>query len=135
MIGFLLPVLARWGVPERVRKPLATAALIVAAFAFLAALWGIWLWQHDKGVIEAHEAEREARAGEARETAADERVKDAIRDTANEKDLHDAIDTAPTGGELSPAARALACERLRKLGRIPPACRSGGGDGSQARPD
>lgn len=135
MIAFLLPVLARWGVPERVRKPLAAGLLVVAAIALLAALWGIWLWQHDKGVIDAHEAKREARAGEAREAAADERVADAIRNTTNERELHDAIDTAPTGGELSPAARALACERLRKLGRIPPACRPEGGNGSEAGPD
>jgi hypothetical protein len=128
VIAFLLPIFARWGVPERIRKPLATAALVLAAFALLAAAWGIWLWQHDKGVIEAHETEREVKAGEARETAADERVKDIIRDTANERDLHDAIDTAPTGGQLSPAAHALACKRLRKLGRIPPACRPEGGD-------
>lgn len=94
-----------------------------------------WLWQHDKGVIREHEQARELEAGAARETAANERLTDTIANAKSEQELHDAINNAPAGGEISPAALALSCERLRKLGRLPPACRREGGDGSQANPD
>jgi hypothetical protein len=121
---FLIALLGRWGVPERFRRALALAALALAAFALLALLKRCY----DGAVIDRHQAKVEAQAAKARERAADERASDAATDSANEKELHDAIDSAPKGGELSPAAHALACQRLRKLGRIPPACRPGGGD-------
>lgn len=127
MIG---PFLLALGIPARLHK----AALIGAAVVAVIAAFLIWLALHDRAVIDWHETEREAAAGEARETAADERLNDALTNARNEEDLHDAIDDAPKGGELSPAARALACERLRKLGRIPAACRPEGGDGGQAGP-
>lgn len=130
MIALLAPLLLKVGIPAKLHK----AALIGAAVVALVAAFLIWLALHDRAVVNRHEAEREIAAGEARETAADERVADTITNTRNEEDLHDAIDTAPTGGTLSPAAHALACERLRKLGRVPPACRPPGGDGGQAGP-
>jgi threonine dehydrogenase-like Zn-dependent dehydrogenase len=116
--------------------PFARRALIVggAALALLTAA-GLWLHFHDRGVIRDHEAEREAAAGEARETAANERVADAAANARTEQEMHDAIDDAPKGGGLSPAAHALACERLRKRGRVPAGCGPAGGDGSQAGAD
>lgn len=123
-IPFLFTLFASWGVPERLRKALAIALAVVALVATLAVLKGCY----DRRVVERHQAKVEAQASKARETAADERASDAATDSATEKDLHHAIDTAPTGGALSPAAHALSCERLRKLGRIPAACRPGGAD-------
>lgn len=128
-------LLARWGLSERIAKVLAPFAAVLAALALLAALWGAWRafdWLNDRQAVKSHEIEREAQAGRHRETAAAERLGDALKDAGNEEDLHDAIDKAPRGGQLSPHARALNCERLRKLGRIPPACGPAGGDGSQA---
>ncbi len=115
---FLLAIFARWGVPERFRKALAIVLAVVTLVAALAILKGCY----DHEVIKRHQAKIQAQASEARETAADERANDAATNSASEKDLHNAIDTAPQGGALSPAAHALNCERLRKLGRIPPAC-------------
>lgn len=128
MIGLVLSLLGRWGVPERVRKPVACIGGAVLA---LMLLWGAKAL-YDRSVIREHEAERAARTIEARDDAADERATDTIRNTQSEKELHDAIDAAPEGGALSPAARALACERLRKLGRVPPACGPQGSDGGEA---
>lgn len=121
----LISIFARFGVPQRFQKAAAYIALAVAAIAFL------WLAKtlYDRSVIDDHEAKREARAVEARDVAADQRSTDAITNATNEKELHDAIDAAPTGGTLSPAALALNCERLRKLGRVPPACRRESSDG------
>lgn len=111
----------------------ALGALFVLAIAA-----GWWLRFHDNAVIAKHDAAIEAKAAPAREQAANERAADAATNTANEKDLHNAIDTAaraaPSAGSLSPAAHGLACERLRKLGRVPAACRFEGGDGAQAHP-
>jgi D-arabinose 1-dehydrogenase-like Zn-dependent alcohol dehydrogenase len=114
--------LARLGVPQRFQA----LALGLGAVAILALCVGLWLHFHDRAVIRDHEAKREASAAVAREKAAEERTADAIVNTRNEEDLHHAIDTAPKGGEISPAAHALACERLRKLGRVPAACRPAG---------
>lgn len=99
----------------------------------LVAAFFIWLALHDHAVVARHEAKVEAAAAPAREKAAAERVRDAAINTKNEEDLHHAIDTAPAGA-ISPAAHALACERLRKLGRVPAACRSSGGDRTQTDP-
>lgn len=135
MIAFLLPLVMKLGVPQRLAAPVAKVALIIAAAALL--IGGFLLWDHfdDKAAVREHEVERELKAADARETAAAERVADTIANAKSEQEMHDAIDYAPKGGELSPAANALACERLRRIGRIPPACRPAGGDGSQAGPD
>ena len=89
---------------------------------------------YDKSVVEEHEQAREVRAGEAREDAAERRVDDQVNNAKSEEELHNVIEAAP-GGTLSPAAKSLACERLRRQGRIPPACRPAGGDGTEAGAD
>lgn len=127
---FLATLFARLAVPERLRLPLAYVLSAIAIIVALSALKGCY----DASVRKDYRAEVEAEASEAREEAADQRVKDALTNTANEKDLHHAIETAPKGGELSPAAHALACERLRKLGRSPAACGPAGPGGAQASP-
>ena len=129
-IGAFLPGLFGKEVAYKTAKVLGFIALSILLIAVLS----LDKCAYDASVIEQHEQEREVAAGEAREEAADQRVEDAINNVKSEEELHNVIEAAP-GGELSPAARALACERLRRLGRIPAACRSAGGDGSEARPD
>lgn len=120
----LTSLIARFvGLPAWARQALAIAAAVLALTGSAA----LWLHYHDRAVIEHHEAKKQAAIATSAATAAAERVDDAIRNTANEKDLHHAIDTAPSGGSISPADHALACERLRKLGRVPAACRAEGG--------
>ena len=104
---------------------------VVAAVVALAAA-GLWLVLHDRAVIARHEAKVEANAAPARDAAAAERVRDAAANTKSEQELSHAIDNAPRGGDLSPAAHALACERLRAIGRFPAGCRSASGNGGQA---
>lgn len=128
-IGMTLLSVFGKGFSEKTAKIVGMVALVI----LLVILLSVGKCAYDNSVIEEHEAEREAKAAPAREKAADQRVKDTIRNIQNEEDLHAVIEAAP-GGELSPAARALACERLRKLGRIPPACRPASSDGSEADP-
>lgn len=88
---------------------------------------------YDKSVVNKHEVAREAAATEAREEAADQRVADLVNNSRSEEGLLNVIENAPppVAGQpagLSPAAVALNCERLRRLGRVPPACRRVGGN-------
>ncbi len=114
---FLLSILARWGVPERFRKALAIALAVVALVALLAILKGCY----DRNVVNQHEAEREAKAADARETAAAERMADQIDNAEQEDRRNDAINQA-TDSPLSDADHRLNCQRLRDLGRIPAGC-------------
>jgi hypothetical protein len=123
-MGVVLVFLGRLGVPERFRRAAAIALAVVALVALLATLKGCY----DRSVVNQHEAEREAKATDARETAAAERLDDAATNAKSEQEMHDAIDNAPKGGQLSPAAHALACKRLRDLGRVPASCRPAGGN-------
>lgn len=125
-IGSFFPGLLGKEIGFKAAKVLGVMMLVILIVAILS----IGKCAYDRSIIDAHDAAREAAAGQAREDAADQRVKDAITNAKNEEELHDVINAAP-GGTLSPAARALACERLRRLGRIPPACGPSGGDGEQ----
>ena len=129
-IGAFLPGLFGKEVSQKAAKVLG----IVTLSLLLIAVLSLGKCAYDASIIEQHEQEREVQAGQAREEAANQRIDDALKNAKSEKELQDVIEAAP-GGELSPAARALACERLRRVGRIPPACRSAGGDGSEARTD
>lgn len=94
---FLLPLFARLGVPESLRRPVAVATTVVAVAALCGLLWTCWLRDHDRDVIDRHEAGIEKQIGEAtgaaNETAnandtrrqvenarADELTREAIRD-------------------------------------------------------
>lgn len=122
-IGTFLPGLFGKEVPGKVAKAFGIG------FVVLLALCALYIGKrvYDNAVIDRHEQEQEIAAGAAREDAAIERVEDAITNTKNEETLHEVVQSAP-GGELSPAARALSCERLRQAGRVPPACRPASGD-------
>lgn len=126
----LIALLSRLGLPEEFRRLAACAVLAIAALAGLLVLKGCY----DRAVIARHQAGVEASGSAARDAAEIERADDAANDRANERNLHDAIRSAPKGGKLSPAAHVLACERLRRIGRIPAACRSARSDGGKAGP-
>lgn len=129
-VGSFIPGLFGKKISFGLAKALGIAICVLGLILFLITAKALY----DRSVVNAHEAEREAQASEAREEAADQRATDTIVNTRREEELHNAIDAAPKGGTLSPAARSLACERLRRQGRIPPACRPASGDGSEARP-
>ena len=128
-IGAFLPSLFGFKPGLKAAKAIGIVTILIG----LGLLFFIGKSLYDRSVIRDHEQKREIKAGKAREAAADTRVKDAIRNADNERELHEAIQSAP-GGQLSPAAHALACKRLSNLGRVPPACRPQGSDGGQARP-
>ena len=75
------------------------------------------------------------RAYEAGERAAETRLADQLQQLEMEKQYEDAIGAAP-GGANSPAAVALACQRLRRAGHLdselPIPCRSGSGVHAEA---
>lgn len=124
-MGWLLTKFALWGVPEGLRKPLAYGGAAVLALLLFVVLKGCY----DSSIIDSHEDKRAVAGIEARDEAADERAADTIRNTEAEKELHDAIDSAPKGGALSPADLALNCQRLRNAGRpLPAACGPASGD-------
>lgn len=107
---------------------LALAGGVLLILAFL-----LWDWWDDRRAVADYRAKVAAEAADSRDKAADERAADVIRNERNREDLHNVIDSAP-GGRLSPAAHALACERLRKLGRVPAACGPESGNGTKADP-
>jgi hypothetical protein len=130
-IGAFIPGLFGKELGMKAAKAVGVVVVIVAAIL----LFLLAKAMYDRSVIADHEAEREAKAAPARERAADQRAIDTVRNAKSEEELHDVINNAPPGGTVSPAARALACERLRRIGRVPAACGPTGGDGAQARPD
>lgn len=129
-IGAFIPGLFGKELAFKTAKVLGIIQLAILAILIL----GIGKCTYDASVINQHEAEREVKAGAAREDAADQRVVDAIKNAQSEEELHDVIEAAP-GGVLSPAAHALSCERLRRYGSVPPACRPQGGYRSEADTD
>lgn len=125
-------LLAMLGVSSSTLRRLALA---LGAFALCVALGALWLRYHNRAVIERHDARIAAQAAEARETAASERARDAATNAVQEERYHAAIeDAVDRAGDDKPgdAALALNCERLRRLGRIPPACRLAGRNRGQA---
>ena len=106
MIGFLIPLVLRAGVPERIAKPVAKVVLVVAAVAAL--IVGFMLWDHfdDKAAVEA---DRNASKAEAVSTArhADERAEAAA--TGKEKDIQDGNERAreAAGGSDDPLGDGL----------------------------
>lgn len=126
--AFLIHMVASVGVPERFRR--------IAGYAFAIAAVVALLWAgkalYDRSVIASHEADKAADSIEARDVAASQRATDTIANAEQERQRNEAINTAPTGQPPSAPARALACERLRQLGRISPNCGPANSDGGKA---
>lgn len=105
------------GCPPALAKPLLG---LIAALALLGALWG-FKTLYDHRVVANHEAKVEQRARPATDKAATERANDAINQAKNETEAHDAVHSVPDAAPAGPS-HALACQRLRKLGRHPASC-------------
>lgn len=127
IIAKLVGLFGSWGLPEPLRKAAAWASVAVAVALLLWAAKAAY----DRSVIDEHEDQRAIESIEARDTAADERSADAIRNAASEREAHEAINSVPAGD----AQLRLDCLRLHRLGRDPEPCRRYRGDGSQAGPD
>lgn len=106
------------GLSLRIAKLIVYIGLPILAFLLL---WGAKAL-YDRSVVDRHEQKVEQRARPATDKAADERASDTIKNAETEKGMHDAIAAQPDQ-PIAPTSRALSCERLRKLGRNPPACR------------
>lgn len=131
MLEWITLKIAAWGLSGRAARLLAYGGAILAALAFLGLAKAIY----DHRLIAAHEARQQAAGAKARAQATEEQIRDDAANARSEEELHNAIDTAPRSAAISPAAHALACERLRRIGRIPEACRPARRDGSQAATD
>lgn len=125
MIGVLISLAARVGVPEPLRK----AAGIVGAVVALVALLGLAKCVYDRKLIAGHEAEQAAklapviRAADA--NAAESRVTDLKRNLTDEAAERAAVAPLPDA-RLSDRQRARACAVLRRqspAARAPAACR------------
>ena len=98
------------------------AVAVLAAFLLFGAYCAHRAAEGERDREAAGQAEIEAKASSARETAADERLNDTTIINAREKELSDAVNSLP---DARPSARrlALACERLRQQGpRLPAEC-------------
>jgi hypothetical protein len=115
IIGWLM---LKLGVGDKAARAIAyvsLALLLAGAFFGAKAIY-------DHGVIAKHDAKIEKKAAKAVDQAAGERATDTIAQAKNEQEAHDAIAAQPDQ-PIAPTSHALACQRLRKLGRTPPACR------------
>lgn len=125
-IAWLLPLIARAGVPERFQKLAAYAALILGIIVLcglVAAAWALIVHRHDKQVIQNHDTVQAAQVTSAELTA--ERTaeaNDAVRQqtrAAETQDLNAARDEAirshpdETAKQAGPAT-AAALDRLRR---------------------
>ena len=98
------------------------AVAVLAAFLLFGAYCAHRAAEGERDRQAAEQAETEAKAVSARETAADERLKDTTIINAREKELSDAVNSLPDA-RPSPRRVALACERLRQQGsRLPADC-------------
>lgn len=102
---------------ERGARFIAYASLILAIIAAFAI--AIAMIRND--AVDDNQAKIERRARPANDKAANERAQDTINNAKSEQERKDAIQAQPDQ-PITPTSRALACDRLRRAGRTPPAC-------------
>lgn len=111
MIGFLLPLVLKLGVPESIAKPIATGLLIVSAAVLL--IGGFLIWDHfdDKAAVEA---DRNASNAKATATArkADERAETAAN--RQKEDIEDGNDRAREAAAGSDDPLKAGLDQLRE---------------------
>lgn len=120
MIPFLLPYIARIGVPQRLQRFAAWgAALIIAAVIAALCVWAFWRWvghreqravQADRVDVTMEAANRVIAATEAadvNQAARDERAQD------NSKELQREVDTKGTDDVAGPAVSGV-LDRVRQ---------------------
>lgn len=124
----LITLAARAGIPERLQRIAAWAAIVAAILAIVGAIlltWRLWLGGHDKAVITTENAKVEQTASTAREKSADERVVDALANQIERSDREaaiakaEAVEAAKPPAEratLPPTTLALNCARLKRAG-------------------
>jgi hypothetical protein len=128
MIGLLLPILARVGVPERFRRAVALIGTVIAVAGLCALLWTCWLRSHDAEVIDTHEAgiseqvttattaaNDVATANDAERRANDARVDESLRKAIADAEKANPVEVRHDAG---PATRAT-LERLRQRAPAP----------------
>lgn len=119
MIGLVLPLILRLGVPERFGKLVGWIALAIAALVLVGAAWGAWgLWlsNRDEAVIVAEDTKREAAAVELREVSAEERAVDALANQMAREKREEAIKARiAIEAAKAPAARATQPPQVRAL--------------------
>lgn len=110
MIGLIIPLVAKLGVPKRFQRIAAWIGVVATAIALLWAGWAIL----KASIIDDHEKNRAVRSIDARDKSAEERADDAVRNLLAEKDREGAIKAAPNAGAtLAPSTVAANCARLR----------------------
>jgi hypothetical protein len=117
-MGTIIGLLTARGLSETAARLIAYvggALLLLGAFAGLVAAY-------NHHIIGQHEAKIEKRAAPATNQAATERAHDTITNANNEEEAHNAVHSVPDAAPAGPS-HALACARLKRQGRLPPACR------------
>lgn len=115
----ILALLARWGVPERIRKPLAYLTAAVVLIALLWAVWAIWLHNHDKGVIERHEEKITKQVGAVSSEAAAS-ASAAVDQSRNLTELENAQASEAAASSSDPLGDGLRSLRAGKSSDKPP---------------
>lgn len=117
-MGGLVALALKLGIAPRFAKFAVIAALVFGTLTLL----GIAKCTYDRNLIKSHEAKIQERARPATDKASEERARDTIVQAKNEQEAHNAIHSVPDAAPAGPS-HALACERLRKRGNAPAACR------------
>lgn len=117
-MGSLIGLLIARGWSERAARVISYAGLVLLLLGASAGL----VAAYNHRVIGRYQQKQEQRARPATDKAADERANDATANAKHEQEMHDVIAAQPDQ-PIAPTSRALACERLRRAGRHPPACR------------
>ena len=126
-----LPILSLW-------QKIAAACLIVGLLLALSYCQGR---SDGSAAMQAKIATAQAKQAErnriAQEKAAEQRQRDALANAKTMEERNALIAAAP-GGVVSPADRALACDRLMRAGYtgpdLPVSCRPASGNRTQAAP-
>jgi hypothetical protein len=104
------------GTAERVAKPLL---YLIALIALAGLLWGA-VAIHDRRVVNANDAQQEAKLtpviAKAGDNAAAQRATDTIAISKTEEETHRAIHSVPDAAPAAPSVR-LGCQRLRNAGK------------------
>jgi hypothetical protein len=115
----LAALVLRLGIPQRMSRTLLICLAALLLIATAVAAWNVWLGRHDRRVVEDDRAKATVQvlknnAG-AQERSALERVVDERAVAAQEREMIDAIQSAPDTAP-GPARMRLNCERLRRAG-------------------
>lgn len=112
---WIISLLARWGLPESIRRPLAYAGSALAAFALLWALWAILAAREEAD----DKANREAGAAVQREADLRETMERVETANATRDEVRDRGSRARFDQCLRSARTPANCERFLPGGAAP----------------